>query len=302
VGAAGAADEKMLGVPGAMEQRAGVVAPLPGASGASGAAGRLPAVSQPWSAQPAASVPSSPQSAEASLPWSAQPAASAQSSPPLAVASVQWSAQPAVVAAAERWLDAAVPLLGEAAVALRAADSPWDLRQFALAPRRRGTRRVAGAWRALRAPAWRPVRIGLVTLVALQVVGLNAWAWQQERALAQRRAEQVTLLREAHPQVRVVLDAPLQMQRETAALRAASGRVGEEDLESALAAAASAWPEGRGPATALQFAPGRLTLAVEGWRDADVAALRSRLRPSGWQVDAAGGRLTLTRSATGGVR
>ncbi|MGA1288858.1 MAG: type II secretion system protein GspL, partial [Rubrivivax sp.] len=302
VGAAGAADEKMLGVPGAMDRHTGVAAPLPGASGASGAAGRLPAVSLPGSAQPAASVPSSPQAAEASVPWLAQPAASAQSSSPLAVASVPWSAQPAVVAAAERWLDAAVPLLGEAAVALRAADSPWDLRQFALAPRRRGTRRVAGAWRALRAPAWRPVRIGLVTLVALQVVGLNAWAWQQERALAQRRAEQVTLLREAHPQVRVVLDAPLQMQRETAALRAASGRVGEEDLESALAAAASAWPEGRGPATALQFAPGRLTLAVEGWRDADVAALRSRLRPSGWQVDAAGGRLTLTRSATGGVR
>jgi general secretion pathway protein L len=146
------------------------------------------------------------------------------------------------------------------------------------------------------------VRLGLAALVALQVVGLNAWAWQQEQALAQRRAELVTLLRTAHPQVRVVLDAPLQMQRETAALRAASGRVGEEDLESALAAAASAWPEGRGPATALQFAPGRLTLSVEGWREADVAALRARLRPSGWGVDAAGGRLTLTRSAAGGVR
>lgn len=217
-------------------------------------------------------------------------------------APVQWSAQPAVAAAAERWLDGAVPLWGEAEVALRAARQAWDLRQFALAPRRRGVRRLAGVWRAWRAPAWRPVRIGLVTLLALQVVGLNAWAWQQERALAQRRAEQVTLLRTAHPQVRVVLDAPLQMQRETAALRAASGRVGEEDLESALAAAASAWPEGRGPATALQFAPGRLTLAVEGWRDADVAALRSRLRPAGWEVDAAGGRLTLTRSAAGGVR
>jgi general secretion pathway protein L len=215
---------------------------------------------------------------------------------------VQWSAQPAVAAAAERWLDVAVPLLGQAEVALRAAGHAWDLRQFALAPRRRGARRVAGAWRALRSPALRPVRIGLATLVALQLVGLNAWAWQQERALAQRRAEQVTLLRTAHPQVRAVLDAPLQMQRETAALRAASGRVGQEDLESALAAAASAWPEGRGPAQALQFASGQLTLAVDGWRDADVTALRSRLRPVGWEVDAAGGRLTLTRSAVGGVR
>lgn len=232
---------------------------------------------------------------------SAQPGAPGSVTPP-AGAAVQWSAQPAAAAAAERWLHTAVPLLGEAEVALRAAGHAWDLRQFALAPRRRGALRAAGLWRALRAPAWRPVRIGLAALVAIQFVGLNAWAWQQERALAQRRAEQVTLLRTTHPQVRAVLDAPLQMQRETAALRAASGRVGQEDLESALAAAASAWPEGRGPAQALQFAPGRLTLAVDGWRDADVSALRSRLRPAGWEVDAAGGRLTLTRSDVGGVR
>ena len=229
-------------------------------------------------------------------------AAGAAGAPGVAGSAVQWSAQPAAVEVAERWLEAAVPLLGQAEAALRAADSRWELRQFALAPRRRSTRRLGGLWRAFRAHAWRPVRLGLAALVALQVVGLNAWAWQQEQALAQRRAELVTLLRTAHPQVRVVLDAPLQMQRETAALRAASGRVGEEDLESALAAAASAWPEGRGPATALQFAPGRLTLAVEGWREADVAALRARLRPSGWGVDAAGGRLTLTRSAAVGVR
>jgi general secretion pathway protein L len=215
---------------------------------------------------------------------------------------VQWSAQPAVVQVAERCLDAAVPLLGQADAALRAAASPWDLRQFALAPRRRSTRRLTGLWRAFRAPAWRPVRLGLGALVVLQLVGLNAWAWQQERALAQRRADQVALLRTTHPQVRVVLDAPLQMQRETAALRAAAGRAGEDDLEAALAAAASAWPEGRGPAQALQFVPGRLTLAVDAWREADVNALRTRLRPAGWDVEAAGGRLTLRRVAAGAAR
>ena len=42
--------------------------------------------------------------------------------------------------------------------------------------------------------------------------------------MEQRQAQRVQLLQEAHPQVRVVLDAPVQMQRETDALRAQAQR------------------------------------------------------------------------------
>ena len=39
-----------------------------------------------------------------------------------------------------------------------------------------------------------------------------------------------------------VLDAPLQMQRETEALRAAAGQAGDNDLEALMGAVATAWP------------------------------------------------------------
>jgi general secretion pathway protein L len=129
---------------------------------------------------------------------------------------------------------------------------------------------------------------------------LNAWAWQQQRAIAERQQAQQALLRSAHPQVRVVLDAPLQMQRETAVLRARAGQVGEADLEAALAAAAAAWPEGQPPAQGLRFETGRLVLTAAAWSEAQQRSFRERLRPQGWGVDFGAGRLTLTRAPAGG--
>jgi len=227
---------------------------------------------------------------------------------------VLWTAAPACVAAAERWVERSwsrpagadaplsappppVAVLGPAEVALRAAASAWDLRQFDLALPRRGSRWLVQAWRTLRTAPWKPVRVGLALLLGLQVVGLNAWAWQQEQRLKRLRLEQVALLQSAHPQVRAVLDAPLQMQRETERLRAAAGQPGEADLEGALAAAAGAWPAGLGPARALRFEAGRLTLSVSGWSAAQVQAFGERLQPTGWQVEFAADRLVLTRAS-----
>ena len=211
-------------------------------------------------------------------------------------AAVQWSASPAVVALAEQWLGAPVPLLDEAERALLAADSPWELRQFDLAPRRRGARRAAAVWRTWLSPAWRPTRLGLASLLALHVLGLNAWAWQQQRAIVERQQAQQALLRSVHPQVRMVIDPPLQMQRETALLRARAGQAGDADLEAALAAVAAAWPEGQPPAQGLRFETGRLVLTAAAWSDAQQRGFRERLRPLGWSADFGAGRLTLTRA------
>jgi general secretion pathway protein L len=228
---------------------------------------------------------------------------------------VAWTASPAAVSLAERWLERlvrarATPASGSespprvdvlmpAELALRAAAGAWDLRQFDLALPRRGSRWFAQAWRQLRSPAWKPVRIGLVALLALQVVGLNAWAWHQERQIARLRQAQSALLQTAHPQVRSVLDAPLQMQRETERLRAAAGQPGPDDLEAALAAAAGAWPSVLGPARAVRFEPGRLTLSVAGWSAGEAQAFGERLRPSGWQAEFTADTLTLRRAAAG---
>ena len=73
------------------------------------------------------------------------------------------------------------------------------------------------------------------------------------------------LLRSSHPQVRSILDAPVQMQRETELLRAASGRAGAEDFETLLALAAVAWPDGQPPVQQVRFEAGRLMIAA-AWR------------------------------------
>lgn len=215
---------------------------------------------------------------------------------PRAVA--RWSATPAVAAPAERWLGAPVVVMSPGERALLASRSLWNLRQFDLAPRARGSRAVSDLWRRLRSPAWRPARIGAAALLLAQVVGLNAWALHQRAAIENRRDAMNGLLRSTFPQVRAVLDAPLQMQREVDALRATAGRPGDSDLEPLLAAAAAAWPDGRGPVDSLRFESGRLTLSAAGWSDAQIEQFRARLGRA-WQVDARDGRLTLARAAGG---
>lgn len=222
--------------------------------------------------------------------------------PPMLEQPTQWTAEPAVAAPAERWLGSSVRVQTEAERALQAARSLWNLRQFDLAPKHRGTRALRDLARRLRSPAWRPVRIGLASLVVLQLVGLNGWAWHQRQALAEQRLTQQQLLQSTFPHVRAVLDAPLQMQRETDRLRAAAGRAGEADLEAMLGAAASAWPEGQGPVQTLRFEPGRLTLSAPGWSEQQVAQFRDRLRTGGWAVESAEGRISLSRATAQGSR
>jgi general secretion pathway protein L len=92
------------------------------------------------------------------------------------------------------------------------------------------------------------VRIGLATLLVLQVVGLNAMAWREQSALSQQKAQLSQILTTAFPSVQLVIDAPLQMQREVDTLQRNAGRVTSTDFEPMLAAAAGALPDGVVPA------------------------------------------------------
>lgn len=212
----------------------------------------------------------------------------------------RWSATPATAAAAERWLGVPVTVMDWPQRALQASRSLWNLRQFTLARKNRGTRALRDVWRQFQTPVWKPVRYGLVTLVVLQVIGLNLWAGHQRRTVEEKRQSMVKILQTAHPQVRAVLDAPLQMQRETDTLRAAAGIPGDTDLEPMLQAAANAWPGDRPPVDNLRYEPGRLTLSAAGWNPAQIDQFRNQLRPGGWQVEAIDGRLTVSRASAGG--
>jgi general secretion pathway protein L len=209
----------------------------------------------------------------------------------------RWTATPAAASDAGSWLGHAVTVLMPAQRALQAVRSTWNLRQFDLAPRNRGLRALRDVRRRVMSPAWRPVRIGALALVLVQIVGLNVWAARQRGEIAQRQAAMTALLRATYPQVRAILDAPVQMERETDAMRAAAGRAGEADLEPMLQAAASAWPPNRPAVETLRYEPGRLTLGAAGWANEEVEEFRSVLRPAGWQVEVAEGRLTLSRAA-----
>lgn len=92
-----------------------------------------------------------------------------------------------------------------------------------------------------------------------------------------------------------MLDAPLQMQRETDRLRAAAGRAGDGDLEALMAAAAAAWPDGLGPTQTLRFEPGSLTLVAQGWGDPQIQQFRERARSAGYGAEFAEGRVVVTR-------
>ncbi len=209
----------------------------------------------------------------------------------------RWSATPATAAAAERWLSVPVTVMDWPQRALQSSRSLWNLRQFTLARKNRGTRALLDVWRQFLNPRWKPVRYGLVTLLIVQVLGLNLWALHQRNEIDNKRRSMEALLKATHPQVGAVLDAPIQMQRETDTLRAAAGRSGDTDLEPMLQAAASAWPGDRPPVDTLRYEPGRLSLSAAGWSPEQIDIFRNQLRPSGWQVEAIDGRVTLSRLA-----
>ena len=210
--------------------------------------------------------------------------------------SATWSATPAATAAAEHWLGAPVAVRSDAEQALAAARSPWNLLQFDLAPQARSSLALGKLAQRLMGPAFALTRWGLAALLLLHLVGLNVVAWQQQRAVDSKRVAMDVLLRSSHPQVRAVLDAPLQMRRETAALRAAAGVPGDEDFEPMLAAAATAWPDGQPPATQLRYEAGRLSLPSGGWSPAQIEQLRLRLLAAGWALTNSDGRLVMQRA------
>lgn len=204
-------------------------------------------------------------------------------------------AEPAVAALAEQVLARPVQLQTASERALQAAASGWDLAQFDLASsgrtralRKAGT--LAGA--LLGAPQWRAARWGAALLVLAQLAGLNAWAWQERRALAAKQAGVRNALTQTFPQVQVVVDAPVQMERELALLRQAAGGMSASDLEPLMGAAAQALPASW-QASAIDYAAGELRLRGPALSDEEAAQARQTLAASGYQLRSDGDALVL---------
>ena len=204
-------------------------------------------------------------------------------------------AEPAVATLAEQALQRPVQLQTASERALQAAASAWDLAQFDLANsgrtralRKAGT--LAGA--LLRAPQWRAARWGALLLVLAHLVGLNAWAWQERQTLAAKQAGVRNALTQTFTQVQVVVDAPVQMERELVLLRQSAGSMSASDLEPLMAAAAQALPA-PWQASAIDYAAGELRLRGPALAAEEEAQARQTLAASGYQLRSDSGALVL---------
>jgi len=139
--------------------------------------------------------------------------------------------------------------------------------------------------------------VSSAALVLAHLVGLNAWALHEQRALAAKRAAIEGTLTATFPQVKVVIDAPLQMEREIAALRRASGATSSADLEALLAVLAQALPADRVPGR-IEFASGELRASGLALQPAEAASLRERVQSRGGSAEVQGDMLVLRSRGT----
>jgi general secretion pathway protein L len=206
--------------------------------------------------------------------------------------------EPALQPLAEQLSDS-VQTVSRAEAMVLAARSAWDLAQFDLASTRgaRLSKRSAQVWTFWAGAAGRPVRWALVALIVGNLAGLNAWAWQERSTLEAKRLEARSLLTKTFPKVSLVINAPLQIERELATLRQANGITSSHDLEPMLAAAAARGSTAAISPTAIEYVPGQLVLAnmqlPAGDAEApaatpEVALYKSRLEGSSWMLLAPG--------------
>lgn len=204
-------------------------------------------------------------------------------------------AEPGVAELAERHFSGSVSLQTSAQRAIAAAQSSWDLAQFDLLRTRgaRSRKRLSSLGAALwRSPEWKPARWAAIALVAVNVAGLQVWAWKEQAALAAKRVTIRSILTTTFPDVRVVVDAPLQMARSLADLQRQSGAASSGDLETMLGLFQSVAPELPSP-VAIEFIAGEMRLKVLDASSPAVASLSTRLQSHGYTAALDGDRLVL---------
>lgn len=206
-------------------------------------------------------------------------------------------AEPAVAALAEQLLQRAPVLQHPPQRWLQSAQSAWDLAQFEFSSsgRARALKKLGTFWAdLLAAPQWRPARWGILALVAANLLGLNAWAWRERSVLAEKRDAVRTTLTQTFPQIKVIVDPPVQMDREVAALRQRTGATTGRDLEAMLGALSSASPPERAVA-ALDYANGELRVKGLAYTPDEAEAVAASLKSRGYASVLQGETLVLTQ-------
>jgi general secretion pathway protein L len=174
--------------------------------------------------------------------------------------------------------------------------------EFANSGRSRKLKRLAllGA-DLLRSPGWRPARWGFALLLLGNLIGLNALAWKEQSAQALQRAAIDAALVQTFPQVQLVINAPLQMEREVNRLRLATGAVSGRDLEPLLAALAVALPSNKS-ATGIEFSSGQASIKGLQLSAQEASDLALRLRSQAYTSSLDGETLKISQTTNTAVR
>jgi general secretion pathway protein L len=200
------------------------------------------------------------------------------------------SAEPAVAAQAEQVLKCRINVMLAAQWAMQSAAASQE-RSIDLA---KGDLAVSGGGRAwqsltgtlrdmLSTPAWAPARWGVVLLLLANVIGLNAWSAKQNSVAQNKREQMNQLLSASFPNVKVVVDAPLQMERELSSLRQAQGQLSGRDFESIYGRFSSVAGINAAP-SAIEFTANEVQIRGSGLQGAQLDALLPRLQFAGLSV------------------
>ena len=207
--------------------------------------------------------------------------------------------EPATAALAEAFFKTPVPLQTPAQRWLGAAQSDWDMAQFDLLSNRRArTQKRASALVSalLNAPRWRAARWAVLCLLLVNLIGLQALAMKERSALVAKRAAMTRILTSTFPDVRVVVDAPLQMARALSDLQRSNGTAASADLETMLSRLQAAAPELPTP-SAIEFIANELKLQGIENQGPGFDALAVHLRTQGYSVQLDGNTLTLREAS-----
>lgn len=210
-------------------------------------------------------------------------------------------AEPGVAALANQLFNNRVTLQQAHERWVMSVQSPWDLAQFGLANsgRQRFYKKLSSAWLdGVHAPRWRAARWGLLLIIAANLIGLNAWAWKEKAALRAQRSAIQSVLTETFSQVKVVVDAPVQMERELALLKQAAGTASRQDLENLLTLVGSTMlPTESLNLTQIDYVEGELRLKGAGAEDTKAQDLQNRLSGQGYVVRMDGDSLVVKLQA-----
>ena len=199
-------------------------------------------------------------------------------------------AEPSVVQLCEQAFGRTAQVQTRADRLLQAAQSPWNLAQldFSVRPADRLRKRWSeGLQNVLHAPQWRLARWSAIALVVVQVVALNALAWKQTQAIAQQKRELSAILQDTFPEVGLIIDAPVQMQRQVGLLAQSRGAAGGVNFTAALALLSTQLPAGSAP-TAIELTGDSVLLSGLTLATPQVQALNQTLAAQGWILSGQG--------------